>query len=96
MTTISMRDIIVDMNAKHRRTYALLHARPGVRSLAFRDVEALLRALGCSVCEGEGSRVNFRLGEYRLDAHRPHPGKEIKPYQIRDVREFLEKAGVGL
>lgn len=26
--------------------------------------------------------------------HRPHPQKEAKPYQVRDARTFLEKAGV--
>ncbi len=29
-----------------------------------------------------------------LNAHRPHPGKEAKPYQLRDVRQFLEGLGV--
>jgi hypothetical protein len=26
--------------------------------------------------------------------HRPHPEKEVKPYQIKDARLFLENAGV--
>jgi hypothetical protein len=26
--------------------------------------------------------------------HRPHPQKEAKPYQVRDVLKFLEMAGV--
>jgi hypothetical protein len=27
-------------------------------------------------------------------AHRPHPGKEAKRYQVEEVRELLERAGV--
>jgi hypothetical protein len=27
-------------------------------------------------------------------AHRPHPGKEDKRYQVEEVRELLERVGV--
>jgi hypothetical protein len=39
---------------------------------------------------GDGSRIGFELGEHRLDFHRPHPGKEAKPYQIKAARDFLK------
>ncbi|MBF0462650.1 MAG: type II toxin-antitoxin system HicA family toxin [Magnetococcales bacterium] len=57
-------------------------------------IEALLVPLGAEMIEGSGSRIGFiRHGE-RADFHRPHPGKEAKPYQIRAARQFLEQTGV--
>lgn len=53
-------------------------------------------ALGAKVTEGEGSRVSFFLNGAQLDTHRPHPGKEALCYRVKDVRKFLEKAGVKL
>jgi hypothetical protein len=58
------------------------------------DIESLLLAMGCERIEGAGSRVAFRRGGLKADFHRPHPGKEAKPYQVRDVREFLSRLGV--
>ena len=51
-------------------------------------------ALGAQTVEGSGSRVRFALNDVIATFHRPHPSKEAKPYQVRDVRAFLEKAGV--
>lgn len=62
--------------------------------MACRQIEALFLALGADMIEGRGSRVAFVLNDQRADFHRPHPGKEAKPYQVRDARLFLELAGV--
>ncbi len=82
------------MNPKHKRTLAALMGSPTPKSLPFRNVESLLAALGCEVAEGEGSRVSFNLKGRSMTLHRPHPGKDIQSYQIRDVKGFLKKAGV--
>lgn len=57
-------------------------------------MEALFVAIGCEVIEGRGSRVGFKRDGLRADFHRPHPGKEAKPYQVRVAREFLKKLEV--
>ena len=44
--------------------------------------------------EGRGSRVRFVYGNFVATFHRPHPGKDAKPYQVRDARTFLEEIGV--
>ncbi|WP_326541128.1 type II toxin-antitoxin system HicA family toxin [Pseudorhodoferax sp.] len=82
------------MNTKHRRTLAALFARPTSPSILFSDVEALVKALGGSVHEREGSRVKLVLGGHEWRCHRPHPGKEAKRYQVEEARELLERAGV--
>jgi hypothetical protein len=82
------------MNNKHRKTLEMVFTTPISRSLKWSRVEALFVALGADVIEGSGSRVGFKLHDDRADFHRPHPGNEAKPYQIRAVREFLERNGV--
>ena len=57
-------------------------------------MEALIKAMGGSVVEREGSRVRIELNGEQWRCHRPHPGKEAKRYQVEEAREFLERAGV--
>jgi hypothetical protein len=91
-------DIIIEyhniMNVKARKTLAALFASPVSRSIAFRDLSSLLMALGFTIRQGEGSRMDFIYGNVTLHLHEPHPGKEIKPYQVKAVRAFLLNIGV--
>lgn len=82
------------MNSAHRKTLIAIYAEPVPKNLEWRRIEALFAAVGCEIIEGSGSRVGFRRGDLRADFHRPHPGKEAKPYQVRAAREFLEKIEV--
>lgn len=82
------------MNSRHRKTLAAIFARPTSASIVFTDIEALIKALGGSVSEREGSRVRVELNGEQWRCHRPHPGKEAKRYQVEEARELLERAGV--
>jgi len=82
------------VNAKHRRTLVAIFARPTLASIPFADIEALMRALGGTVTEREGSRVRIELGAEQWRCHRPHPGKEARRYQVEEARELLERVGV--
>ena len=82
------------MNSKHRRTLIAVFADPVSASIAWSDLEKLLIAVGCEATEGSGSRVRFVRHGTRAAFHRPHPRKEAKPYQVREVRELLMKIGV--
>lgn len=82
------------MNARHRKTLAAILSNPVPKSLPFRDIEALLRALGCTVKEGSGSRVGFAMNGIPWTTHRPHPGNTIDAYQIKQIRVFLSAIGV--
>lgn len=66
---------------------------PSPASLKFGDVESLLFALGCEPLPGKGSHLTFQVGGERLTIARPHPGKELKRYAMREVRIFLETIG---
>jgi len=82
------------MNSKQRKTLQAVFTRPTLGSVVFADIEALLIAIGCTRTEGAGSRVRFDHEDHAWLAHRPHPGKEAKRYQVEEVREFLELIGI--
>ncbi len=79
------------MKAKHQRTLEAIFVTPTRAGIAFSDIEALVKAIGGEVREGEGegSRVVFELRGSRRYLHRPHPGKEAKKYQVEELREWL-------
>jgi hypothetical protein len=82
------------MNRGHRATLQRIFARQVPAELAWRDIEALFRALGAAIQEGAGSRVVVRLNKVRAVFHRPHPRPDTKKGAVRAVRAFLESAGV--
>jgi hypothetical protein len=82
------------MKAAHRLTLDKIFANPVSASIKWRDVEALLVALGAEVSEGGGSRVRFTIADQTLFLHRPHPSPDTKRWAIRDIREFLTNVGI--
>ena len=69
--------------------------KPERANIAWRDIEALLVALGAEVSEGSGSRIRVALKQVRAVFHRPHPRKEASKAMVKSVRRFLEEAGVS-
>lgn len=82
------------MNAKHRKTLESVFSDPVNGNLPWREIEALLIALGCHVIEGTGSSVTFEKDGLRVRFHRPHPQKEALRYRVKDARLFLEQLGI--
>ena len=82
------------MNTKNRKTFDAIFAEPIRRNVLWSDVVALVKALGGEVMQGDGSRVRFDLNDVSLNIHSPHPHKELKRYQVKAVRDFLDNAGV--
>jgi predicted RNA binding protein YcfA (HicA-like mRNA interferase family) len=82
------------MNSRQRKTLEAIFSAPAPKNLSWNDLVTLLLALGCDMETDGGSHCAFRRGNQKADFHRPHPGKELKPYQVRDARVFLMKTGV--
>ncbi len=82
------------MNKKQRKTYDAIFANPIKRNIIWDDVVTLVKALGGTITEGNGSRVRFDLNNVSLNIHSPHPQKELKLYQVKAVREFLISGGI--
>ncbi len=82
------------MARKHQRTLERIFETPERSDIPWRDIEALLSAIGAEVSEGGGSRVRVALKGVRAVFHRPHPGKETDKGMVRSIRRFLIEAGV--
>lgn len=82
------------MNSTHRKTLEAVFTDPIPKSLEWRRIETLLMVIGCQLIEGNDSRIRFEKNGEIATFHRPHPAKEAKPYQVRDVRRFLENLGI--
>ena len=82
------------MNKRHQRTLESILARSISGTIRWRDVEAMLKALGAVLDERFGSRVAVMLNDRVAVLHRPHPSPEMDKGAVRDLRRFLENAGV--
>ncbi|NOX74703.1 MAG: type II toxin-antitoxin system HicA family toxin [Alphaproteobacteria bacterium] len=83
------------MQAKHKRTFTALFARPTSGTIRWGDIEALIIALGGSVRERAGSRVLIELNGVRAVFHRPHPKPETDKGAVKSLRQFLNRAENG-
>jgi hypothetical protein len=86
------------MNSRNRKTLEDVFSQPTKKNVKWSDIEDLPISLRAKIKQGRGSRIRLEImlekGELTLTAHRPHPGKEAKEYQVKDVRGFLEALGV--
>ncbi|RVT47695.1 type II toxin-antitoxin system HicA family toxin [Rubrivivax albus] len=82
------------MKRGHQKTLEAVYSRPTSANIAWKDIEALFKALGAEVSEREGSRVAVVLfGEVRV-FHRPHPSPHTDKGAVASVRRWLEQHGV--
>ena len=82
------------MNNRQQKTLVAIFSNPAPKTLAWNDLVSLLLALGCDMEKDGGFHFAFRRDTQKADFHRPHPGNELKPYQVRDAKAFLAKIGV--
>jgi len=82
------------MNKKHFKTLQKIFDRPTRSDIEWLQIRSLLTGCGADIREGRGSRVRIVLNRRVLSLHTPHPGKEMKKYAVRLVRDFLEISGV--
>lgn len=66
-------------------------AEPPPRDFTWPELVTLLSHLNYDLLSGSGSRRRFvhRTTQEIIILHEPHPGKILKPYQIRLVREKI-------
>jgi hypothetical protein len=82
------------MSKKHRKTLQAVFDDPVRPNIAWRDIEAMLKAAGAEITEGEGSRVRIALNGVRAVFHRPHPQTVTDRGAVRSMRRFLTEARV--
>lgn len=77
--------------SKKEKLIARLLAKPP-RSFTYDEARTLLGFFGFQESNKgrtSGSRVEFVQDTFSILLHKPHPGNELKPYQIRQLIEFL-------
>jgi hypothetical protein len=77
---------------KPRNAPGHLH-EAGPQKLAFQRGGIAAESLGVQSDRGRRVAGTFRAGKRRVDAPQAASGK-TKPYQVRDIRLFLEMVGV--
>ena len=82
------------MNKRHTKTLEAVFTQPISGTIRWREVEALLKALGATLSERAGSRVAVLLNDRVAVFHRPHPNPDMDKGAVRDLRRFLQNAGV--
>lgn len=82
------------LKKKHQATLNAIFAKPVQSGIVWKDIEALLVALGAELSEGRGSRVRLALKGRKAVFHRPHPYKETDKGAVVSMKRFLTEAGV--
>ncbi|WP_035190106.1 type II toxin-antitoxin system HicA family toxin [Ligilactobacillus equi] len=74
----------------HKKTIKKLRNKSQVD---YKDVESLLVWLGYKIDnkgKTSGSRVVFVKDDSIIQLHKPHPRKELLPYQVRDILKVVK------
>ncbi len=82
------------MRTRHQKTLDALFTRPDRKDIKWDDFVSLLMALNAELTEKGGSMLGVRLNKRYAVFHKPHPGKEIYPTDLKRVRRFLREAGI--
>jgi hypothetical protein len=83
------------MSSKHDRVLQSIFHDPVSGNIHWRDIESLLSHLGANVTSGHGARMRVELNGIESTLHRPHQSGVCAKQDIRQLREFLDAAGIG-
>lgn len=82
--------------SKKEKLLEKLKSKP--KDFTYEELKVLLNYLGFienNKGKTSGSRVVFlNANDVKIVLHKPHPRNILKPYQIKDVIEVLEKGGL--
>lgn len=82
------------MNSKQYKILCDVFHNPVRSSIAWKDIETMLKSVDAEISEGNGSRVRILLNGIRATFHRPHPQKETDKGAVLAMRRFLIEANV--
>jgi predicted RNA binding protein YcfA (HicA-like mRNA interferase family) len=92
----------IKLSSQQQKTLRHIASKPTPNNVQYKDAVALLNAVGTETTHSRGSHVSFRKAisdgqtttTYRVDLHKPHPGKELKKYQVDELINFFTQIGV--
>lgn len=79
--------------SKKEKVVAKILSSPPRKDIRYKELESLLIGMGYKKIEGSGSRVSFYNPEFDhlIELHKPHPGNELKAYQVKLVQTKLKE-----
>lgn len=77
------------MQRRHQKTLDGIIQKPDRKDILWSDFITLLRTLDADIIEKGGSMVGIRLNGRYAVFHKPHPGNEIYPSDLKRIRRFL-------
>ncbi len=80
--------------SKKEKLLRRLTSRP--KDFTWSELVSLMTTLGFDMEKSSGSGRKFFLERTGvvLFIHEPHPAKVLKPYQVKDAIDLLERAGI--
>lgn len=82
------------MNTRQQKTLECIFAVPTPTEIPWSEIVSLFGALGATVQQRAGSRIAVLLNGYVAVFHEPHPERNARRLLIRDVKDFLQRAGI--
>ncbi|GAO35360.1 hypothetical protein SCT_0746 [Sulfuricella sp. T08] len=82
------------MSHKHINLLRAIFHDPVSGNIHWREIESLLHHLGASVTSAHGARFHATLNGYEEFLHHPHQSNVCDKMLIKQLREFLARAGV--
>jgi predicted RNA binding protein YcfA (HicA-like mRNA interferase family) len=79
--------------SKKEKLLRRIMEKPPRKDITYDELETLLSSMGYEKIEGSGSRVSFYHSDkdHVIELHKPHPGNELKLYQILKIQKKLRE-----
>ena len=84
------------MSHKHASLLRTIYQDPPSANIHWREIESLLTHLGADIEAAHGARFKITLNKLEFILHHPHNSNTCSRMDIKQIREFLARAGVTL
>ncbi|MBS4095680.1 MAG: type II toxin-antitoxin system HicA family toxin [Sulfuricella sp.] len=83
------------MSHKHLSLLTAIFQDPVSGNIHWREIESLLNHLGATVEPVHGARFHVTLNKFECIVHHPHHSSVCAKQDVKQLREFLARAGVS-
>ena len=84
------------MSNKHLHLLQAIYHEPPSSNIHWREIESLFSHLGATVESAHGARFHVMLNRVVVFLLQPHNNSTCPKQEVKQIREFLARAGVTL